>query len=322
MARQDPLLGLVREIILAVGMIAIIILALWAHTGSMPPLVVVESSSMIHDKSGEVGSIDAGDLILVHKREWSDVITFAEATDTSNPNFGHESHGLAGDVIIYERNGEEGTPIIHRAILRAIPNRTAVVVNNSCEEGVHDQSVGICILSWDVPGTEIRDAENISISFDGISAGRYDCGVEAHGNMILNVVEWRPEHSGFLTLGDNNHCSVDQGSKAVPGSSGVYSASGVVGPVKADWLIGVAGGEIPWLGVVKLMVSGDDSPGIIHVPNSSFFWLAGLIVALLLAPIILEPIGKRMIATSPELIEAQREDALDAVVSLLGEEEE
>jgi hypothetical protein len=41
-----------------------------------------------------------------------------------------------------------------------------------------------------------------------------------------------------------------------------------------------------------------------------------------LAPIILEPIGKRMIATSPELIEAQREDALDAVVSLLGEEEE
>ena len=321
MAKDEPFVGLLREIILAVGMIAIIVLALWAHTGSMPPLVVVESSSMIHDKSGEVGSIDAGDLILVHEREWSEVITFAEATDSSNPNFGHESHGLSGDVIIYERNGEEGTPIIHRAILRVIPNRTAVVVDNGCDVGVHDQSIGICILSWDVPGTGVRDAENISISFDGIEAGRYDCGVQAHGEMVLNVVEWKPEHTGFLTLGDNNHCSVDQGSKAVPGSSGVYSDSGIVGPVKADWLIGVAGGEIPWLGVVKLMVSGGDSPGVTHVPNSSFFWLAGLIVVLLLAPVIFEPIGQRLIATSPELLEALREDALDAVVSLLGEEE-
>lgn len=321
MSKEEPFVGLLREIILAVGMIAIIILALWAHTGSMPPLVVVESSSMIHDKSGEIGSIDAGDLILVHEREWSEVITFAEASDTSNPNFGYESHGLSGDVIIYERNGEEGTPIIHRAILRVIPNQTAVVVDNGCDEGVHDQSFGICILSWDVPGTGIRDAENISISFDGINAGRYDCEVQAHGQMVLNVVEWRPEHIGFLTLGDNNHCSVDQGSKAVPGSSGVYSASGIVGPVKADWLIGVAGGEIPWLGVVKLMVSGDDSPGVTHVPNSSFFWLAGIIVALLLAPVIIEPFGKRLIATSPELLEAQREDALDIVVSSIGEEE-
>ncbi len=321
MAREEPFVGLLREIILAVGMIAIIVLALWAHTGSMPPLVVVESSSMIHDESGEVGSIDAGDLILVHDREWSEVITFAEATDTNNPNFGHKSHGMAGDVIIYERNGEDGTPIIHRAILRVIPNRTAVVVDNGCTEGVHDPAIGMCILSWDVPGTEVRDVENISISFDGINAGRYECGLKSHGEMILNVVNWKPEHSGFLTLGDNNHCSVDQGSNAVPGSSGVYSASGIVRPVKADWIIGVAGGEIPWLGVVKLMVSGDDSPGVIHVPNSSFFWLAGLIIGLLLAPMILEPIGRRLVATSPELIEAQREDALDTVVSLLGEEE-
>ena len=73
--------------------------------------------------------------------------------------------------------------------------------------------------------------------------------------------------------------------------------------------------------MVKLLVSGGDSPGVIHVPNSSFYWLVGLIVGLLMAPVIIEPIGKRLVATSPELIEAQREDALDAVVSLLGEEE-
>ena len=32
----------------------------------MAPLVVVESNSMIHSEQGEVGSIDAGDLVLVN----------------------------------------------------------------------------------------------------------------------------------------------------------------------------------------------------------------------------------------------------------------
>ena len=41
-------------------MIVVLIAALYAHTQSMPPLVVVESSSMVHDSEGEVGSIDAG----------------------------------------------------------------------------------------------------------------------------------------------------------------------------------------------------------------------------------------------------------------------
>ena len=45
----------------------IIVLAMWAHTGSMPPLVV-ESNSMQHDENGEYGTIDAGDLILVHNK--------------------------------------------------------------------------------------------------------------------------------------------------------------------------------------------------------------------------------------------------------------
>ena len=48
---------------LAVAMIAFLVLGLWAHTGTMPPLVVVESSSMIHEENGEVGSIDAGDSV-------------------------------------------------------------------------------------------------------------------------------------------------------------------------------------------------------------------------------------------------------------------
>ena len=65
MTDSNPFNNLLREIVLAVAMIAFLVLGLWAHTGTMPPLVVVESSSMIHEENGEIGSIDAGDLILV-----------------------------------------------------------------------------------------------------------------------------------------------------------------------------------------------------------------------------------------------------------------
>ena len=141
-------------------MIVVLIAALYAHTQSMPPLVVVESSSMVHDSEGEVGSIDAGDLILVHKSSFENIVTFAEATDPSNPYFGHESHGMEGDVVIYKKNGESSsTPIIHRAILRVVPNEAySASSSNTCPNGgVFDSewsingTRGACILTWDVP---------------------------------------------------------------------------------------------------------------------------------------------------------------------------
>ena len=87
MSSQDPFKSLVLEIALAVGMIACLVLALFIHTGSMPPLVVVESESMIHDEDGEVGSIDAGDLILVHDNPADTIVTFAEASDRNHPSY-------------------------------------------------------------------------------------------------------------------------------------------------------------------------------------------------------------------------------------------
>jgi len=92
---------------LAVAMIAFLVLGLWAHTGTMPPLVVVESSSMIHETNGEIGSIDAGDLILVMDTPYDNIVTFAEASDRDNKYHGYESHGMEGDVIIYQKNGDD-----------------------------------------------------------------------------------------------------------------------------------------------------------------------------------------------------------------------
>ena len=309
--------------LLAVAMIAFLVLGLWAHTGTMPPLVVVESSSMIHEENGEVGSIDAGDLILVMDTPYDNIITFAEASDRSNKYHGYENHGIKGDVIIYHKNGDEGTPIIHRAILRVepsqttSPNRLAVNDSDYCPDGgtydsaVEDEDgkIGTCVLTWSVPGTNVTDSETITIRFDGYNAGYYDCKRMAHANVepYLVVWNWQPKHSGIVTLGDNNQCSVDQGGLVVNGSSGIHSASGVAGPVREDWLVGVAGGEIPWLGTVKLMLSGADSPGTKYVPGSSFLFLAMVIGGIIFAPVGLEVILKKIMQESPEMRQAKLE---------------
>ena len=309
--------------LLAVAMIAFLVLGLWAHTGTMPPLVVVESSSMIHEENGEVGSIDAGDLILVMDTPYDNIITFAEASDRSNKYHGYETHGMEGDVIIYHKNGDEGTPIIHRAILRVepsqttSPNRLAVNDSDYCPNGgtwdsaVEDEDgeIGTCVLTWSVPGTNVTNSETITIRFDGYNAGYYDCKRMAHANVepYLVVWNWQPKHSGIVTLGDNNQCSVDQGGLVVNGSSGIHSASGVAGPVREDWLVGVAGGEIPWLGTVKLMLSGADSPGTQYVPGSSFLFLAMVIGGIIFAPVGLEVMLKKIMQESPEMRQAKLE---------------
>ena len=318
MSEHDPLRSLVLELALAVGMIGCLVGAMFIHTGSMPPLVVVESSSMIHSEDGEIGSIDAGDLILVHDQPADTIVTFAEATNPKFSAYGYEQHGMGGDVIIYSKNGEGGTPIIHRAIMRVVaeqtvePNRSATA---PCpEEATYDEVrvagdglPGSCILTWSVPGTSVRDVVNITVHFDGTDAAYYDCKRPAHSgeNYVVEpylvVWQWAPKHEGMLTLGDNNKCSVDQGAGVTNGSAGVHSPSGVVGPVRDTWVIGVAGGEIPWLGTVKLMVGGPNAYGTRDVPPMSFVGLFTVIGGVIFAPVATESVFRWFLRRSPEM---------------------
>lgn len=321
---------LIREVLLAGGMIGILIFALYAHTGSMPPLVVVESSSMIHAEDGEVGSIDAGDLVLVHDTSIDSLVTFAEATDKSHRNYGYESHGMEGDVVIYKKNGEATTPIIHRAILRVIPNEVLQASNESeCSndasfdsEWIVDGKAGACVYTWDVPGTNVSNVTSITLAFDGVQSGYYDCDRMAHAGVeeYLVVEDWVPAHSGLLTLGDANQCSVDQGSAAVKGSSGLRTNDGsTLGPVQESWIVGRAGGEIPWLGSVKLMVSGS-GPGLEFVPSSSMLYLFLCIGGILLIPMIIDPAVRKLFMSSPEYTQAKQEEGLLFALGITEEE--
>tara|TARA_B110001452_G_scaffold259793_1_gene256568 strand:- start:1563 stop:2531 length:969 start_codon:yes stop_codon:yes gene_type:complete len=322
MGDYDPMRTLVREIILAAGMIGLLVLAMWAHTGSMPPLVVVESNSMQHDSGGEVGTIDAGDLVLVHSPEDSIIITFAEATSPKSQHFGYESLGMAGDVIIYERNGEsESTPIIHRALFKIeIGQSTPSNEDGGCLEGAvlwQDK----CITSWSVLGSDQIDVDSINLVFDGNGIGEYACdGIAAqHGSEWFGVENYTPANPGFITLGDNNNCNDDQGVfEFAKGLSSLHS--GMIRPIQEDWVIGISGAEIPWLGTVKLMVSGGDSPGISQVPGSSFIFLILFIGAILATPMLIEPLINKILRNSPEMIEAERENAIAKIYGSSEEE--
>lgn len=316
MGEYDPMRTLVRELVLAAGMITLLVLAMWAHTGSMPPLVVVESNSMQHDSDGEIGTIDAGDLVLVHAPEDNRIVTFVEATDSKSDYYGYESLGMEGDVIIYERNGEsESTPIIHRALFEIVIGQSVPAENQSqCEGGVFWEDV--CITSWSVPGSDQINVKEINLIFDGENTGKYACeGIAAqHGSEWFSVENYTPMNPGYITLGDNNDCNDDQGVfEFAQGLSSIHS--GMIRPVQEDWVIGISGAEIPWLGTVKLMVSGGDSPGVSQVPGQSFIFLILFVGAVLVAPIVIEPVIKRILRNSPEAIEAELEDAIAMIYS-------
>jgi len=316
MGEYNPTRTLVRELVLAAGMITLLVLAMWAHTGSMPPLVVVESNSMQHDSNGEIGTIDAGDLILVHSPEDNRVITFAEATDPKSDYYGYESLGMEGDVIIYERNGEsDSTPIIHRALFKiSIGESLPAEDQDGCEGGVFWN--GLCITSWSVPGSDQVNVKEINLVFDGVNTGKYSCGGIAaqHGSEWFSVENYSPMNPGYITLGDNNDCNDDQGVfEFAQGLSSIHS--GMIRPVQEDWVIGISGAEIPWLGTVKLMVSGGDSPGVSQVPGLSFVFLIAFVGVILAAPAVIEPLINRILRNSPEAIEAERENAIAMIYS-------
>jgi len=249
----------IREASLAIGLVVLLLGSMWISTGSFPPMVVVESQSMMHEEDGSIGAIDPGDLILVMNNDRVDIVSFAEATQVGNENYGHESHGMPGDVIIYRKNGGQDTPVIHRALLEVVSNGSG----------------------WDVPGTTLRNVETVTWTLE------YPCS-SFHGTYSLQVVGWEPEHSGFLTSGDNNFggCMIDQpaANSQGPGSGLVDANGNPVEPVKEDWIVGVASSEIPWIGAIKLVTSGNSG----SVTATSWYSLTITILLILLSPLAVE----------------------------------
>ena len=117
--RRSAALGLLKDVVIAFVIVIIVMASLWAFSGGIwPPMVVVESESMMHGDDSQIGVIDTGDLTIVKKiHDRHDIITYVEGnpeykvqwTEGSNPQdevsfFGksspHRTYSDYGDVII------------------------------------------------------------------------------------------------------------------------------------------------------------------------------------------------------------------------------
>jgi signal peptidase I len=251
------------EPLVALAIIVVVLAGLFAYTQNFPPMYVVESDSMQHGSVDMVGLINTGDLVLAQKVSLGQVTTYI-----SGMSSGYSTYGEYGDVLLYYPNGDTSlTPIIHRAIL---------------------------YLEWDPRG--FYDIPQLGSLPCGNATNRVytvstpsGCGTTGlTGTLSLYNIGWKSStvsvpleadalgnHSGFLTMGDNNfvHCNPNDCGEA--DQSPTFGLSTLVEP---GWVIGVARGMIPWFGAVKLLLTGNAN----LVPPQSWEFLGITIAGIIL----------------------------------------
>tara|TARA_B100001146_G_C16153325_1_gene422231 strand:- start:127 stop:960 length:834 start_codon:yes stop_codon:yes gene_type:complete len=241
----------VKDVGIAIGSVALVFLLTFAYSGNWPPMVVIESGSMEHDNNplyaepgyAHLGIIDTGDLVIVKQAEKSDIVTYLEGKNT-----GYKKYGDYGDVIIYykngirEKDGQPVTPVIHRA------------------------------MAW----VEVVDKENktyyipeIDTYFNGkIELSEIGLGGGAHIKDLKN--------SGYITKGDST-------GNPHPDQLTHFDVTGnVVQPVDPDWVVGMARGELPWFGLIKLRITQPDNYA--QAPPGCRTMLGFSVLAILIGP--------------------------------------
>ena len=244
--------SVVVDISVAIFIIAGVMGTIWLYSGQpfpgSPPLVVIETGSMMHDDApfGRIGTIDPGDIVIakaIHSKD--DVITcggnFSGARFVGTD--GYKRYGGYGDVIIYRPLGrKDQVPIIHRAM---------------------------CWVEYDEKNKTYTVKEYGIYNATSVTIPELD---------LYNV---KFNHSGFITKGDHNPLC-DQhpmlGNEICPE------------PVKLEWVIGKAEGELPWFGSLKLLFEHMRNP--IHhpleVPQDSWICLSISIAILVIIPLSLD----------------------------------
>jgi signal peptidase I len=256
--RQQQRFRLLRDLFGAVVILAVVLGALYVASGGLwPPVLVVESGSMMHEDGdtpyGRVGTIDVGDIVFLRAIDGPrDVRTWADGGD--------EHYGRAGDVIAYAPNGDRADPahpiIVHRAMAFVDVVRAANVSTTYYVHWVDGK-----VLSFGPAGIYMP-----VLGFDESFGYTPDDG-------------YKPLYSGFLTKGDNaaTNFATDQAA----------NLSGLVDPA---WIDGTVHGEIPWMGLGKLALQwGQTNPQVdtwTRIGNAfaplelwyMFFLVVGLII--------------------------------------------
>ncbi len=259
------------EPLVAVAVVALMLVGLYAYTQNWPPVYVVESDSMQHGSTDVLGVINTGDLVLAQRIPTGQITPYLVGMTS-----GYSTYGEYGDVVLYLPNGQGTTPIIHRAILflewdPAVAGYNATELSGlPCGTGPGDV--------YSTPGTPAGDGRPAGCGVTGL-AGTLDLYRIGWQSVNISLDLSSPElgeHSGFVTMGDynfNHGCT-----PAVDCVGLTDQGTGLSELVEPGWIVGVARGMIPWFGALKLALEGNAG----SVPAQSWQFLGLTVLGVIL----------------------------------------
>jgi signal peptidase len=263
--RLRTLMFILRDVGIALLVVLLVFVVLWAYSGVWPPIVVVESGSMQHDDfTSSVGVIDTGDLVIVQKTN-------------SHKEIEPYVHGKCSGESTYGDGGDK--PIIHRALVWLEFNQTNKnsfdVPGLDCDYWVRD----VNWWGWNNSGL-VSEPRNITDNLIlQLTAAYRNRTVTLGLSSLLDTIKADPEWTdgGFIAMGDHN-----------PNQDTPL--------IKHERIIGKARGELPWFGLIKLSVGGDIPWGKVCstasddgcAPDNSWSSLIIALVVLIAVPIGLD----------------------------------
>lgn len=264
--------GAVRQYLTAAAaviiVVAVIVGGLALYSGMYPPFSVVNSGSMQHSDDSSIGTIDTGDMVIVQSPDKKDIVTYVEGSVS-----GYSKFGEYGDVIIYQ---EGNRSIIHRAMLELTLESSSIVHQTWYVPSL------IGYDDWDIVDSNGQSIKNIlhwnaddclltiyatdmssKLVLTNVSYSDAECSV----NLWNLGSKMSDGESGYLTKGDNGetNSNFDQ-------STGITDSL-----VTDDRIEAIAGIEIPWLGSVKMLISGNGG----DIPANSIVCLSISIVVII-----------------------------------------
>lgn len=229
--------------VIAAMVIIGIFAGLTVYSGIFPPVTVVESGSMQHSVNWEYGTINTGDIVVVKKVSdpVKQVTTYLQGRTS-----GYSTYGDYGNVLLY--HDPNGLVVIHRAMFYLTWSNGAPVV-----QGYTNQS-------W------------ITVTHTYVLIK--DVGF-SHRNLLVLLNGFQNE-SGYITMGDHNLAIATLYNKNLQAYVAADENVNIMNhPVTSSEVIGVAQGQIPWFGLIKLnlmRIQGDWSY-YNDVPHYSYDYL-------------------------------------------------
>ena len=194
-----------------------------------------------------IGVADTGDIVLVQAVPGPpEVVTYVEGRAR-----GEGTYGDFGDVIIFRRP-TQAKAVIHRPLVRLLWNETArgfdIPSLLALERGVDWDS------SRPTPyGLKAGDSVSLyNATFQGVTVRIF------MDRFIREIIATRcvPENPCYVTMGDYNAPVLDHFL------------------IRHSWILGRARGEIPWIGLLKLVLDRTYGWGDSRVPSNSWALLA------------------------------------------------